>query len=61
MSVSNAIILLDMIQTGITINLEIQNAIRQAELEGRDISKAELKALADDNDALFNDVLDGLN
>lgn len=60
MSVSNAIILLDLIQTGMNINIEMQNYFRQRELEGRDVSKEDLKELADENDKLYLDVMDSL-
>ena len=57
---SNAIIILDLIQAGIAINLEIQNAIRQAELEGRNITSEELQTLADENDAKLLEILEKL-
>jgi len=56
-TVSNAIIILDLLQAGLTITSEINALFRKAESEGRNVSKSELEALADDNDDLYASVI----
>lgn len=58
---SNAIILLDLIQAGIAINLEIQELFRRAEQEGRNVNHEELATLAEGNDELFASVMEQLS
>ena len=56
-TVSNAIIILDLLQAGLTITSEINTLFRKAESEGRNVSKSELATLADDNDDLYASVI----
>lgn len=60
-SASNLIILLDLIEAGMKINQRIADGLRKAEMEGRNITKEELKQLADENDALFDEVVKELS
>lgn len=59
-TVSNAIILLDLIQAGLTITNEINQLFRKAESEGRNVTHAELQELAEENDELFAEVMSKL-
>lgn len=56
-TISNTIILLDLIQTGITISLEVQEAFRRAESENRNITQDEIKEAASENEDLYADVM----
>lgn len=57
---SNAIILLDLIQAGVSISIEIQELFRKAEMENRNVTRAELEALEAVNDDLYSDLMEKL-
>jgi len=50
----NLILLLDLIQAGVKINQSLQDAFRQADAEGRNVTHAELTAAADASDDAFD-------
>lgn len=56
-TVSNLLILLDLIEAGMQINQRVSTALRQAELEGRNVTAQELEALAQENDKLYDEVM----
>jgi hypothetical protein len=49
-----------MVKAGFQITQEIDAAFRQADMEGRNITQEELRAIAVENDELFDDVMSKL-
>jgi len=57
MEPSSVILLLNFVKAGLQVTAEIDAAFRQADMEGRNITQEELRTLASENDALFDEVM----
>ena len=60
MVVSNTILLLNLIKSGLAVSAEIDLAFRKADTEGRNITPEELNSIATENDHLYESLLEKL-